>query len=69
MPGKSKAGKADLAVKLIGVFKELIADGSLVPGGRLLAERDLATSFGVRRKTGAEAILGSTIRRASGIRS
>jgi GntR family transcriptional repressor for pyruvate dehydrogenase complex len=44
-----ESGKEDLTVKLIGVFKRLILEGTLPPGGRLPAERELASSFGVSR--------------------
>jgi GntR family transcriptional regulator, transcriptional repressor for pyruvate dehydrogenase complex len=52
-PGTSKE---DVTVKLIAVFKRLIADGTLTPGSRLPAERDLAVSFGVSRSSLRQAL-------------
>lgn len=50
------AAKEDVTVKLITIFKQLIAEGSLVPGGRLPAERELAESFGVSRSSLRQAL-------------
>lgn len=47
--GVRESGKEDVTVKLIAVFKRLISEGTLAPGGRLPAERELAASFGVSR--------------------
>ncbi|HYZ85778.1 MAG TPA: FadR/GntR family transcriptional regulator [Bryobacteraceae bacterium] len=49
-------GKDDVTVKLIGVFKKLIGERALQPGGRLPAERDLAESFGVSRSSLRQAL-------------
>jgi GntR family transcriptional regulator, transcriptional repressor for pyruvate dehydrogenase complex len=38
-----------VTTRLIGSFKALISDGSLVPGCKLPPERELAKSFGVCR--------------------
>ena len=43
--------REDVTARLIAIFKQLIAEGTLVPGSRLPAERDLAGSFGVRIET------------------
>lgn len=43
--------KEDITAKLIATFKQLISEGSLVPGCKLPAERDLAESFGVARSS------------------
>jgi GntR family transcriptional repressor for pyruvate dehydrogenase complex len=40
----------------VGVFKTLISDGALTPGGRLPAERDLAEKFGVSRSSLRQAL-------------
>lgn len=52
----SKRRKEDVTVKLIAVFKQLIAEGTLEPGGRLPAERELAESFGVSRSSLRQAL-------------
>ncbi len=49
-------GKDDLTARLIATFKQLISEGSLVPGCRLPAERDLAESFGVSRSSLRQAL-------------
>ena len=41
----------DVTSKLIGQFREMIADRTLLPGTRLPAERDLARSFAVSRNS------------------
>ena len=48
--------KDDVTVKLIAVFKQLISEGTLAPGGRLPSERELATSFGVSRSSLRQAL-------------
>lgn len=52
----AKRPKEDVTVKLIAVFKQLIAEGTLEPGGRLPAERELAESFGVSRSSLRQAL-------------
>ncbi len=52
----AKRRKEDVTVKLIAVFKQLIAEGTLEPGGRLPAERELAESFGVSRSSLRQAL-------------
>ncbi len=42
--------------RLIAAFKQLISEGSLIPGCRLPAERELAESFGVARSTLRQAL-------------
>ncbi len=49
-------GKEDVTATLIGVFKRLISEGSLAPGGRLPAERELADMFGVSRSSLRQAL-------------
>jgi GntR family transcriptional regulator, transcriptional repressor for pyruvate dehydrogenase complex len=41
--------KADMTTRLLGTFKQLISEGTLVPGARLPAERDMASSLKVSR--------------------
>jgi GntR family transcriptional repressor for pyruvate dehydrogenase complex len=41
--------KADVTTRLLATFKQLISEGTLAPGTRLPAERDLATSLKVSR--------------------
>jgi GntR family transcriptional regulator, transcriptional repressor for pyruvate dehydrogenase complex len=41
--------KEDLTARLLATFKQLISEGSLVPGARLPAERELASSLNVSR--------------------
>lgn len=53
---KARPLKEDVTVKLIGVFRQLIAEGELAPGSRLPSERDLATSFGVSRSSLRQAL-------------
>ena len=48
--------KDDITARLISAFKELIASGDLIPGGRLPAERELAVSFGVSRSSLRQAL-------------
>src|SRR5262245_14774598 len=50
------AVKEDVTGTLIGVFKRLISEGSLVPGHRLPAERELAEMFGVARSSLRQAL-------------
>src|SRR5215831_4622546 len=49
-------GKEDVTATLIGVFKRLISEGSLAPGHRLPAERELAEMFGVSRSSLRQAL-------------
>ena len=49
-------GKDDLTARLIATFKQLISEGSLVPGCRLPAERELAENFGVSRSSLRQAL-------------
>ena len=48
--------KEDVTVRLIAIFKQLIAEGVLKPGGRLPAERELAENFGVSRSSLRQAL-------------
>jgi GntR family transcriptional regulator, transcriptional repressor for pyruvate dehydrogenase complex len=48
--------KTDVTGKLISAFKQLISDGSLLPGSKLPSERDLAESFGVARSSLRQAL-------------
>ncbi len=48
--------KEDVTVRLIAIFKQLIGEGALVPGGKLPAERDLAATFGVSRSSLRQAL-------------
>src|SRR6267142_2020597 len=48
--------KDDVTARLVGVFKNLISEGALTPGGRLPAERDLAEEFGVSRSSLRQAL-------------
>src|SRR4029077_12669398 len=41
--------KEDLTARLLATFKQLISEGSLAPGARLPAERELASSLKVSR--------------------
>ena len=56
MPRNADTGKEDVTVKLIAVFKRLISEGTLAPGSRLPAERELAASFGVSRNSLRQAL-------------
>jgi len=47
MPYRTR--KKDLTAKLLATFKQLISEGTLVPGARLPAERDMASSLKVSR--------------------
>src|SRR5262249_39193700 len=49
-------GKEDVTATLVGVFKRLISEGSLAPGHRLPAERELAEMFGVSRSSLRQAL-------------
>ena len=51
-----KISKEDVTGTLISVFKRLISEGSLVPGHRLPAERELAEMFGVSRSSLRQAL-------------
>jgi len=48
--------KEDVTVRLITIFKQLIAEGVLKPGGRLPSERELAENFGVSRSSLRQAL-------------
>lgn len=48
--------KEDVTARLIEVFKNLISDGTLAPGGRVPPERDLAERFGVSRSSLRQAL-------------
>lgn len=41
--------KADVTTRLLGTFKQLISEGTLAPGARLPAEREMATHLKVSR--------------------
>src|SRR5262249_20582163 len=41
--------KADVTTKVLGTFKQLISEGTLGPGARLPAEREMANSLRVSR--------------------
>ena len=41
--------KADVTTKVLGTFKQLIGEGTLAPGARLPAERDMASHLKVSR--------------------
>src|SRR5690242_19508526 len=56
MHGRLPAAKDDITGRIVGVFQDLISDGSLEPGGRLPAERDLAEKFGVSRSSLRQAL-------------
>lgn len=47
MPYRTR--KADLTAKLLATFKQLISEGTLAPGVRLPAEREMASSLKVSR--------------------
>ncbi|MFN7927985.1 MAG: FadR/GntR family transcriptional regulator [Blastocatellia bacterium] len=49
-------GKEDVTAALITVFKRLISEGTLAPGHRLPAERELAEMFGVSRSSLRQAL-------------
>lgn len=51
-----ETGKQDVTVRLIAAFKKMISEGTLAPGLRLPAERDLAESFGVARSSLRQAL-------------
>ena len=53
---RTNAIKAELTPRLLGMFKQLIAEGTLVPGNRLPAERDLAEQLGVSRSSLRQAL-------------
>lgn len=56
MPRIRASNKDDVTVKLLTAFKRLISEGTLEPGGRLPAERELAVSFGVSRNSLRQAL-------------
>ena len=41
--------KEDMTTRLLGAFKQLISEGTLAPGSRLPAERDMASNLNVSR--------------------
>jgi GntR family transcriptional repressor for pyruvate dehydrogenase complex len=41
--------KEDIAAKLLSTFKQLISEGTLVPGARMPAEREMASNLNVSR--------------------
>jgi GntR family transcriptional repressor for pyruvate dehydrogenase complex len=51
-----QARKENVTGRLVGAFKQLISEGTLVPGNRLPPERDLAASFGVARTSLRQAL-------------
>ncbi len=53
---KEDDAKEDVTGTLISVFKRLISEGSLMPGSRLPAERELAEMFGVSRSSLRQAL-------------
>ena len=55
-PGPIAKRKEDVTVRLIAIFKQLIAEGALAPGSRLPAERELAENFGVSRSSLRQAL-------------
>lgn len=50
------AGKEDITGRLICIFKQMISEGSLVPGERLPPERELAEQFRVSRSSLRQAL-------------
>jgi DNA-binding FadR family transcriptional regulator len=48
--------KEDVTGRLISAFKQLISEGSLIPGSKLPSERKLAESFGVARSSLRQAL-------------
>jgi GntR family transcriptional repressor for pyruvate dehydrogenase complex len=44
-----QAQKVDVTARLLATFKQLISEGTLVPGARLPAEREMATNLRVSR--------------------
>jgi GntR family transcriptional repressor for pyruvate dehydrogenase complex len=48
--------RADLTAKLIASFKDLISQGTVVPGSKLPPERELAPRFGVSRPSLRQAL-------------
>src|SRR5688572_23692419 len=56
VPSPVPAAKDDVTVRLLTAFKRLIFEGSLMPGSRLPAERDLAETFHVSRSSLRQAL-------------
>lgn len=48
-PMRRNNQKEDLTAKLLATFKQLISEGTLVPGARLPAEREMASNLNVSR--------------------
>ena len=48
--------KDDLTTRLLSTFKQLISEGTLVPGARLPPEREIAANFGVSRASLRQAL-------------
>ena len=48
--------KADVTARLVGVFKQLISEGALIPGSRLPPEREFAQTLGVARSSLRQAL-------------
>jgi GntR family transcriptional repressor for pyruvate dehydrogenase complex len=53
---RTKPAKQDVTARLITAFKEMISDGTVMPGQKLPPERDLAESFGVARSSLRQAL-------------
>jgi GntR family transcriptional repressor for pyruvate dehydrogenase complex len=48
--------KDDLTTRLLSTFKQLISEGTLLPGARLPPEREIAANFGVSRASLRQAL-------------
>jgi len=46
---RAKTPKTDVTTRLLGTFKQLISEGTLAPGARLPAEREMASTLRVSR--------------------
>jgi GntR family transcriptional repressor for pyruvate dehydrogenase complex len=53
---QKKNAKNDLTTRLLSTFKQLISEGTLVPGARLPPEREIAANFGVSRASLRQAL-------------
>lgn len=49
-------GKNDITAQLLSTFKQLISEGTLAPGARLPAEREIAANLGVSRASLRQAL-------------